>query len=72
MDKVDVRKVIEAAGGQSKVASSLGIERQSVWRWVEKNRIPAERCRELEQLTDGAVTAEQMRPDIFKPVQKSA
>lgn len=72
MDKTYIQLAVEAAGGLSELARRIidpdtgkPITRQSVWRWVEQNQVPANRCRAVEAAVSGAVTAEQLRPDIF-------
>ncbi len=58
------KKLLSHFGTKSKIAEELGISAAAVGKW-EDFRIPAERCRELEKLTGGTVTAEDMRPDLF-------
>ena len=69
-----MRSAIEVAiadvGSQGAVARALGITRQAVTFWVRTGRLPAERAIELEELTEGRVTREMLRPDLFAPARK--
>jgi DNA-binding transcriptional regulator YdaS (Cro superfamily) len=57
-----VQNVITSLGGPSKVARMLGIKPPSVTGW--RNRVPPDRCPAIEKATGGAVTCEQLRPDV--------
>jgi DNA-binding transcriptional regulator YdaS (Cro superfamily) len=52
-------------GGQGAMGRALGISRQAVGQWIEKGACPVERAVEIEELTEGVVTREMLRPDIF-------
>lgn len=44
---------------------SLGISPSLISQWANEIRqIPAERCPEIEKATNGAVTCEELRPDV--------
>ena len=52
-------------GGQAALSRNLGISSPTVNQWTTGIRqIPAERCPEIEKATGGAVTCEELRPDI--------
>jgi DNA-binding transcriptional regulator YdaS (Cro superfamily) len=53
-------------GSQRKLASKLGVSAMAVSKW-RRSRVPAERCRVIERLTQGAVTVHDLRPDVFGP-----
>ncbi|WP_018935678.1 MULTISPECIES: YdaS family helix-turn-helix protein [unclassified Thioalkalivibrio] len=53
---------------QVHLAKRMGVSQPSVWEWIQTGRVPAKRCRELEALT--GVRAEELRPDIFSPVER--
>lgn len=68
---MDVKEVIKALGGPTKVAARLDSARRdgkitvaAVSKW---KRIPANRVRDLVQMSDGKLKAEELRPDIFAP-----
>lgn len=57
--------VSQRYGLASEIAKSLGVTPVTVYEWVHaKKRVPAERCPEIERLTEGAVTCEELRPDL--------
>ena len=58
-----VEKAARAVGGQSELASSIGVSPQAVHKWI-KGRAPADKCPDIERLTNGAVRCEELRPDI--------
>lgn len=61
-------KAIEHAGGVTALAEKLGVRQSVVSNWRTRGtspRVPAERCIAIEQATDGAVTRQELRPDVF-------
>lgn len=51
---------------QSQLASLLGVSQGAVGQWkMDGRRIPADKCVAIERLSKGAVTCEEMRPDIY-------
>lgn len=64
-----IQKTISIIGGQSKLASTLGITQPTVWAWINrsKNGVPAEYCAAIEAATNGAVTKSDLRPDLWPP-----
>ncbi|OCG56968.1 Cro/Cl family transcriptional regulator [Gilliamella sp. Nev5-1] len=50
-------------GGISRLAKHFGITSWAVSRW-QYVAVPAERCPDIEFLTDGQVTCEELRPDV--------
>ena len=61
------KRAVEAAGGAGKVAELLGISRISVYEWIYKNRVPAERVIPLELAGQGRVPRHEIRPDLYPP-----
>ncbi|HHH1259005.1 TPA: transcriptional regulator [Yersinia enterocolitica] len=52
-------------GGQASIARRLGVSPPTVNQWISGARpIPAERCLEIEKITEGTVTCEELRPDV--------
>ena len=51
-------------GSVQLIADAFGVTTQAVYGWC-KLRIPAERVLGIFQITDGAVTPSEMRPDIY-------
>ena len=48
---------------QSEIARQLGVKPQEVQQWF-KRKTPISRCPEIERITDGKVTCEELRPDV--------
>jgi DNA-binding transcriptional regulator YdaS (Cro superfamily) len=49
------------------LADRLEVSYEAVRKW-RNGQIPPERCREIEELVGGRVTREELRPDVFGPV----
>lgn len=65
MDKLELEKtraLIAKAGGASKIAKKLNITTQAISQW---SRVPAERVIPIEQISGGAVSRHELRPDIY-------
>lgn len=58
-----LRKVFEIIGSKSAVARYFGILPYAVSKW-QHSGVPAERCPDIEKLTKGKVTCEELRPDV--------
>jgi len=55
---------VKPAGAQAALARLLDVPPVLISQWVRGKRpIPLERCGEIEQATESAVTCEEMRPD---------
>lgn len=52
-------------GGAAKLAQALCVSRPTIHQWSKGiRRVPAERCLEIERVTQGAVRCEDLRPDV--------
>lgn len=60
-----ISKAAEIVGGISSLASICEVSPPAVFKWIEKNRAPADRCIQIEKATKGQVTRYQLRPDVF-------
>ncbi|MFP4137452.1 MAG: Cro/CI family transcriptional regulator [Halomonas sp.] len=64
--------ILDHLGGprrlQASVAAAFGVSEQSVSRW-RRQGMTAQRALQVEQLTQGAVTRRDIRPDLFAPLQ---
>lgn len=74
-----LQKAVTIIGGQPELARLLteyhrkngdekcSIYQSHVWKWMNKTKrgLPAEHCRAIEEITGGAVTRYQLRPDVF-------
>jgi DNA-binding transcriptional regulator YdaS (Cro superfamily) len=62
---MDLKTYLAERGSQTRLALQIEVQPQLVWQWASESRpIPAERCPSLERATEGAVTCEEMRPDV--------
>ncbi|MGQ3051067.1 MAG: helix-turn-helix domain-containing protein [Roseateles sp.] len=60
-----IARACKHLGGQGAVARLLGLKPPTVNEWCTgKRKVPAERCIQIEQLTDGAVRCEELLPDF--------
>jgi len=57
-------KAIEIAGSQKALADLVGVGNRTLWAWVSRGNVPAERCPDIERATGGKVTCEELRPDL--------
>jgi DNA-binding transcriptional regulator YdaS (Cro superfamily) len=58
-----IQKAVEAAGGAKALAQKFQISRQAVEKWLDKERIPAERVLEIEAVT--GIPRHELRPDLY-------
>lgn len=60
-----IRVAIKAAGSQTALAQLISLSQGTIGQWVTGARpVPVERCHEIERALRGAVTCEQLRPDL--------
>ena len=60
-----IERACSALGSQAALAGVLNVTPGAVNQWVTTHRpIPAERCPDIERATNGAVTREELRPDV--------
>jgi DNA-binding transcriptional regulator YdaS (Cro superfamily) len=64
-ERLALEKAIALIGGTMAAARAFGIKPPSISRWLSKGRAPSDRCLRLQQLTKGAVTVHELRPDVF-------
>lgn len=50
---------------QQAFAVLVGVTQGRVSQWIAGERVPAERCNDIEAATAGAVTRYELRPDVF-------
>lgn len=61
-EKTPLELAADAAGGATKLAGLLGVSIQVLSNWKTRDRVPADRCPDIEALT--GVRCEQLRPDV--------
>ena len=60
----DLQPAIDYFGSQVKLASAIGVSPMATTQWKIRG-IPALRAKQIERLSNGAIKASSMRPDIF-------
>lgn len=62
----NLKAAITLLGGTYQAAKLMGIKPPAISGWISGNRpVPPKRCVQIEQLTDGAVTRADLRPDDY-------
>jgi DNA-binding transcriptional regulator YdaS (Cro superfamily) len=62
-------RAIFFVGSRNALATALGIAGSAISQW---DRVPAERVLAVEAATDGTVTREELRPDLYPPKTRTA
>lgn len=66
-----LQRAVDLAGGKRKqLAEKLGCSPMTVTHWFNRG-LPAERAKEIEEAFNGAITRQELRPDLFGPAPKS-
>lgn len=64
--QVAIKAAADFVGSQAALARALGVQRTTVNAWIMgRNRIPAEKAVQIEQITNKVVTKKDLRPDLF-------
>lgn len=59
-----LQTAIQRFGSRARLARQLGVTGEAVRKW-QHTRVPAERCIDIERATEGVVTRQDLRPDLF-------
>lgn len=49
-----------------KLAKLVGVEPQAVYNWKMRGQIPIKQLKKIKELSQGRLTIEMLRPDLFK------
>lgn len=60
-----IEKACDLVGGMSTLAKLCDVSPPAVFKWVKKNKAPANRCIQIEKATKGKVRRFELRPDVF-------
>lgn len=62
-----LKRACAVAGGQRSLAAKIGTSQPQISFWLNdaKAGVPREFCERIENATNGAVTKEELRPDLF-------
>jgi DNA-binding transcriptional regulator YdaS (Cro superfamily) len=70
---MSIHTAVSFFGSQAALAAALKVSPMAVSKWVSgRSRITAERACEIEEVTRGAVTRYDLRPDIFGEPRQGA
>jgi len=68
-----IRRAVKILGSQVELAEACGVRQSHVSNWICRDKtIPLERALAIEIATDGEVTMQQLRPDLFKKLRSNA
>jgi DNA-binding transcriptional regulator YdaS (Cro superfamily) len=59
-----MKKILKYFGTQCNLSKAIGVSQVAVSKWA-KNGIPPNRAIQIEQLTKGEITRQELRPDFF-------
>ena len=61
-----LQEAIAICGTQTELARRIGgkVKTGHIYHWL-RNRVPPERCADIERATEGRVTRHDLRPDVF-------
>ena len=66
-----INELIKHFGTQTALANKLDVTPQTVQQWVANKSIPAKRCVQIEILTNGLFSRQELMPSIFGNLSKS-
>lgn len=71
MSKKLLQKAIDYAGSQTALADGIGVDQTTVSAWLVKRNgeVPPQKAVAIEHFTQGFVSRQELRPDIFN-IQK--
>ena len=62
---MDLKQYVAERGRQTALAAQIKAQPQLVWQWANGVKaVPSERCGDIELASEGAVTCEELRPDV--------
>lgn len=59
------RKAIEIAGSETRLAKAIGFSQHAVWSARRKGRPSAEMAAAIDKFTEGKVSKQDLRPDLW-------
>jgi len=60
-----ITKAIRLAGSQTALGNLLGLTPQAIQKWAAQGFVSAERCRQIEDALNGAVTRYELNSAVF-------
>lgn len=63
--KEAMNRAVAAAGSKAAIAEKCRQPYQAVDRWCRTGQVPARHCIPIEEISNGAATRYELRPDVF-------
>lgn len=60
-----ITKAIRLAGSQTALGNLVGLTPQAIQKWAAQGFVPGERCRQIEEALNGAVTRYELNSGVF-------
>lgn len=67
-----VQKLIDIVGTQVELAKRCQVTQQSVYKWLKKGKIPAERVLDAVEASNGQMTPEELCPTALNIIKASS
>jgi hypothetical protein len=48
------------------LSEQLGVRQSAIYNWADRGKIPIKHIKRLRELSEGRLTKEMLRPDLFK------
>jgi len=68
----NVKDAIKRAGGVAAVAAHFDISVTSVYEWISRGCVPADKCPEIEKFSFGAARCEELNGDVDWPYVRAS
>jgi len=66
MNTTALKKAIDITGSQAALGQLIGSPQSTITTWLNRDKkVPAERCLAIQEATQGKVTVNDLRPDVF-------
>lgn len=63
----EIKNILQAEFGTlDELSKMLGVRNTAVYNWMARGQIPLKHLRKLNDLSQGRLTKEILRPDVFK------
>ena len=63
----EIKNILQAEFGTlDELSKMLGVRNTAVYNWMARGQIPLKHLRKLNDLSQGRLTKEMLRPDVFK------
>jgi len=63
----EIKQLLQVEFGTlDELSKLLGVRNSAVYQWVARERIPIRHLKKLSVLSEGRLTTEMLRPDLFK------